>query len=151
MATTYAHEGDTLIIDRQEYKVERNATRDGGFELTPVRPTCDACHKPERGVDFEHEFGNLCGVCITAAMEMYAAHLAIEHLLNGDEEIVEVLHIMERVDAAAMHSPTQHVDFHSSTVDMMWGMSEDDRIQFGMSISSAIARVCEQRVMLPRP
>jgi hypothetical protein len=110
---------------------------------------CDACHR-NPGDDFQTEFGNLCAGCINTAMEAYIAHLAIEHLMNNDEEIVETLHIMERYDNANNQPGIQHVDFHSSAIDMAWGMTEDDMMQFGMSLSASIRSVIESRALLQR-
>jgi len=84
-------------------------------------------------------------------MEIYAARIALDHLMNGDEELVEVYHIMERVDADASQSSIQHVDFHSSTMDMMWEFNDDDWQQFAMSLHASIRAVFDSRVLLSRP
>lgn len=110
---------------------------------------CASCHR-NPGDDFQTEFGNLCAGCINTAMEIYIAHLAIEHLMNNDEEIVETLHIMERYDHANNHPGVQHVDFHSSAIDYAWGMTEDDMSAFGMSLSASIRSVIESRTLLNR-
>ena len=147
MATIYASDGDTVVIARQDYEVKIS---EGKAYLTPVIPSCDACHKTERGVDFESPFGKLCGVCINTAMELYVAQRVINHLMENDEEIVEVIHIMERVDNDAKSKAHQHVDFHSSAIDYAWGLSEDDRMQFDMSLSASIRAVIDSRVLLDR-
>jgi hypothetical protein len=141
--------GDEIFLEDEGhiYEITRS---DLGATITLERAgLCAACHR-NPGDDFQTPFGNLCAGCINTAMETYVAHLAIEHLLNSDEEIVEVLHIMERYDNTNNQPGIQHVDFHSSAIDMAWGMTEDDMMQFGMSLSASIRSVIKSRALLHR-
>lgn len=128
-----------------------NATHTEGIALMHIAPTCIACNKPERGVDYESEFGNLCGRCITAAMEGYALQCVLTHLMQNDDEIVEVMHVMERADAHARTQTMPHVDFHSATMDMMWSWSDDDWHEIIMSWHASIRAVVEARTLIDRP
>lgn len=141
-----ANFGDEIMVeDRGLFEV---VMEDGNIGLKRAG-LCQACHK-NPGDDFLTPFGNLCARCINTAMEIYVAHVAIEHLLNNDEQIVEVLHIMERNDLANRQVDVPYVDFHSSAIDYAWGMSEDDMSAFGMSLSASIRSVIESRTLLQR-
>jgi len=142
--------GDEIFVEDLGLIYEVKSSGESAMPVKLERSgLCASCHR-NPGDDFPTPFGSLCARCINTATETYIAHLAIEHLLNNDEEIVETIHILERYDNAELSAHNNHVDFHSSAIDYAWGMSEDDRIQFGMSISSAIARVIESRVLLQR-
>lgn len=147
MATIYVNDGDTVIINLRNYKVSVGSD---GPEFLPHPDMCIACHQ-RPGDDFQHEYGNLCGRCITTAMEGYALQLALDHLMNSDEEIVEVMHVMERIDADARTRTIPHVDFHSACMNMAWTWSDDNWPEVIMSWSASIRQVFEARILLERP
>jgi hypothetical protein len=145
--------GDEVFIDGKLYKIMTpDDAKDGGeihggdFVLRR-EGLCSACNK-NPGDDFQHIYGNLCGRCITTAMEGYALQCVLNHLMQNDDEIVEVMHVMERIDTASRLSHVQHVDFHSATMDAMWSWSDDDWHEIIMSWHASIRRVVESRVLL---
>jgi hypothetical protein len=147
MARISAKFGDEIFIEGEGYIYE--VIMEEGIVGLKRAGLCAACHK-NPGDDFPTPFGNLCARCINTAMEIYIAHLAIEHLMNNDDQIVEVLHVMERYDADNAKGNVPHVDFHSSAIDYAWGMTEDDMSAFGMSLSASIRSVIESRTLLQR-
>lgn len=148
MARISAKIGDEIFVEDEGRIYEIKSVGHIGLGLVRAN-MCASCHR-NPGDDFPTPFGNLCAGCVNTAMELYAANLAINHLIENDEEFVEVMHIMERYDDANNHPGVQHVDFHSSVIDLMWGFSDDDWMQFSMSLSASIRQVYESRTLLNR-
>lgn len=145
MATIYASVGDTVIIGRENYRVDEN----GGEPILVAEMKCAACGR-NQGDDFSTPFGNLCARCVNTATEHYIAQLALNHLMANDEEIVEVIHIMERSDNEAKAKGISHVDFHSSAIDYARGMTDDNWMAFTMSLGATIRRIYESGVYIER-
>ena len=149
MARIPVNIGDEIFVGGNLYEViPTDAVGDfaGDHALRRVG-LCTACNK-NPGDDFQHEFGNLCGRCITTAMEGYALQCVLNHLMQHDETIVEVMHVMERADAHARTQTMPHVDFHSATLDAMWSWSDDDWQEIIMSWHASIRAVVDARTFI---
>jgi len=144
MARILVNIGDELFVRGKLYEV----MGDGGDDLVLSRVgLCEACHL-NTGDDFTTPYGNLCAPCIERAMEGYVLQRAMQHVMSNDPRVIEVMHIMERVDGEARKSNQPFVDFHSSSIDTAYAWRADEWTQITRKWIGAIKDVLDARETL---